>query len=222
MIGLRCRFIIIFSYSLAFFLFLMASFVSFDICEAALCALRNPDRDLKVLFPEATGYKSVPKDIDREAEAKIEEELGHQLDFSDIGIHTIYIALKGTKPIGLLHPHAERGTYGTIEIIWAFTIEGKIKDFLIQRSREKNTKDLISDEFRGQFIGKTEGFPFTIGDNKEINTEFLNPAKGPLKGSSVVAYAAKKVLLYNKYIFHREIREAYEQQNILGQQEITP
>ncbi len=169
--------------------------------EAALCAFRNPDRDVYVLFPEATGYRSVIKALDSEGKKKIEEFLGQSLDYDEGGEHTLYLILKGEEIIGIIHPHAERGRYGIVEMIWAITLDGKIIDFTIQRSRERGTKKLKSEEFRSQFRGKSLNDSFTIPGTKEINTDLIRPVKKSLKASSIVAYSAKKNLFLYKCFF---------------------
>lgn len=169
--------------------------------EAALCAFRNPDRDVYVLFPEATGYRSVIKILDNETREKTETFLGQDLDYDEYGEHTFYLILNGEKIIGIIRPHAEHGMYGIVEMIWALTPDGEIIDFLIQRSREKGTRSLKSDEFHGQFRGETWMTPFTEDASKKINIQLFKPVKGAEGISSIVAYSAKKNLFLYKLFF---------------------
>ena len=167
--------------------------------EAALCAFRNPDRGTYQLFPEATGYKAVIKELDTKAKESVEEFLGQPLDYDEDGGHTFYLVLKGEEVIGIIRPHAERGKYGIIEMIWGFTLDGKIKDFIIQRSREKGTYKLKSEEFRKQFRGKSLNDHFTITSTKDINANLIKPVEGAIISSSIIAYSAKKnLLLFSK------------------------
>lgn len=176
--------------------------------EAALCAFRNPDRDVYILFPEATGYRSIMKVLDSEGKKKIEEFLGQPLDYDESGEHTFYLILKGEEIIGIIRPHAERGRYGIVEMIWAITLDGKIIDFTIQRSRERGTRKLKSEEFHKQFRDKSLDYPFTIQQSKEINTSFINPIIEAFKVSSIVAYSAKKNLFLYKHFFPEYIRKS--------------
>ena len=167
---------------------------------AAVCVFRFPDRDVYKLYPKATNYKSVLKTIDKDTKQKIEALLGRPLDPDETEL-TFYEIYKGKELIGMIHPHAERGEYGTIEVVWAFTLDGKIIDFTIQRDREKKGKELNAQEFRRQFAGKDLNSPFVLENTKEINTKLLKPVQEADKGSSAIAYGAKKTLTFYKYLF---------------------
>ena len=167
---------------------------------AAVCVFRFPDRDVYKLYPKATNYKSVLKTIDKDAKGKIEAILGQPLDPDETEL-TFYEIYKGKELVGMIHPHAERGEYGTIEVVWAFTLNGKIIDFTIQRDREKKGKELNSPEFKKQFSGKDVSFPFVLENTREINTKLLKPVQDADIGSSAIAYGAKKTLAFYKYLF---------------------
>jgi len=180
---------------------LVLFFVLYRSSEAALCAFRNPDRDVYVLFPEATAYQSVTKVLNSEIQKKTEEFLGQSLDFDEDGEHTFYLILKGENVIGIIRPHAERGRYGIVEMVWAFTLDGKIIDFIIQRSRERGTRKLKSEDFHRQFKGKSLNDPFTIPGTKEINIDLIKPMNYTFIASSIVAYSGKKNLFLYKCFF---------------------
>jgi hypothetical protein len=167
---------------------------------AAVCVFRFPDRDVYKLYPKATNYKSVLKKVDKTAKGKIEALLGQSLEADETEL-TFYEVYKSKDLIGIIHPHAERGEYGTIEVVWAFTPDGKIIDFTIQRDREKKGKELNSPAFRKQFTGKDINFPFTVEKSREINSKLIKPVNGAEIGSSAIAYGAKKTLAFYEYLF---------------------
>jgi hypothetical protein len=167
---------------------------------AAVCVFRFPDRDVYKLYPKASNYKSVIKKIDKDAKGKIEALLGQPLDPDETEL-TFYEIYKGKEFIGMIHPHAERGEYGTIEVVWAFTRDGKITDFVIQRDREKKGKELNGSEFRKQFAGKDIESPFVLEKTRQINTKLIKPVEGADQGSSAIAFGAKKTLAFYKYLF---------------------
>jgi hypothetical protein len=167
---------------------------------AAVCVFRFPDRDVYKLYPKATNYKSVLKKVDKTAKGKIEALLGQSLEADETEL-TFYEVYKSKDLIGIIHPHAERGEYGTIEVVWAFTPDGKIIDFTIQRDREKKGKELNSPDFGKQFRGKDINFPFTVEKSREINSKLIKPVDGAEKGSSAIAYGAKKTLAFYKFLF---------------------
>lgn len=174
---------------------------SSDSSEAAMCAFRNPDKDIYVLFPKATGYRSVIKMLDKKAQEKVEEYLGQKIDFDEVGEHKFYLILKDKDVIGIIRPHAERGKYGIVEMVWAFTPDGRIRDYKIQRSRERNTDKVKCEEFRGQFKGKTLKVKFTETGSKKINSTVFKVLEKSERISSIVAYSAKKNLFLYKYFF---------------------
>lgn len=167
---------------------------------AAVCVFRFPDRDVYKLYPKATNYKSVLKTIDKDSKGKIEAVLGQPLDPDETEL-TFYEIYKGKELVGMIHPHAERGEYGTLEVVWAFTPDGKIIDFTIQRDREKKGKELNSPDFRKQFAGKDLSFAFVLENTREINSKLLKPVTDAEVGSSAIAYGAKKTLAFYKYLF---------------------
>lgn len=166
-----------------------------------MCAFRNPDKEIYGLFPKATGYRSVIKMLDKKTQEKVEEYLGQKLDFDEVGGHKFYLILKDKDVIGIIRPHAERGKYGIVEMVWAFTLDGKIRDYKIQRSRERNTDKAKCEEFRRQFKGKTLKVGFTETNSKKINSTLFKVLEKSERISSIVAYSAKKNLFLYKYFF---------------------
>ena len=110
---------------------------------AANCALRNPDRQIYEIFPEATSYRTVVAVVDDKQVAKVKEQYGLDLPFTDRGKHSLYIVMKDGIPIGFVHARVEVGVRGSVELVWAIDLDMRIRDFRVQRSREKHT-DKIS------------------------------------------------------------------------------
>ncbi len=122
--------------------------------EAANCSLRNPDRQIYAMFPDATSYRSVVAEVDQTLKALIEERLGRSLSFGDLGKHTIYIVLKETAPIGFVHARSEIGASGTVELVWALSLDLSIMDFRVQRARERNIQHIKTASFREKLVGQ--------------------------------------------------------------------
>ncbi len=121
--------------------------------QAANCALRNPDRQIYQIFPEATNYRSIVTRVDVDLKLRIEKELGSELSIADLGKHTAYLVLKDGVPLGFVHARTEAGRRGSIELVWAIDLDLSIKDFRVQRSRDKHTDVIESDGFRQKLIG---------------------------------------------------------------------
>jgi len=195
------------------FVLWMLSPLLVESSQAALCAFRNPDKDVYIFFPEATGYRSVVVKLDKKAQEKTEKYLGQKLDFDEVGEHTFYLVLKDKDVIGMIRPHAERGRYGIVEMVWALALDGKIKDFKIQRSRERGTDKVKREEFRRQFRGKTLKTAFTEANSKRINSRLFKVQEKSERLCSVVAFSAKKNLFLYKHFFPEYNRNAEEHTN---------
>ncbi len=84
----------------------------------ANCALRNPDREIFDMFPNATRYRSEVGKVDVRIRDRVEDELGFKLAFSDLGKHSLYLVYSDD----MLVPHPI--------IIFAFT--NSIHSFLMR------------------------------------------------------------------------------------------
>ena len=194
--------------SLAILSFISILFVFIDIAKAPPCVLRSPDKDVYTLYPDATGYKAVFRDMSLQMQSEIERFLGEPLGYGEKGSHCIYLVFKEEKPIGFIHPHSESGKYGAIEMLWAYTLEGKIIDFIIQRSREPKTNELRSELFRSQFKNKMLTDPFVLPVINELNREIITPVKRAEEVSYIIAYSAIKVGAFKKFVFMDVVDEA--------------
>ena len=84
------------------------------ICPATLaqanCALRNPDRQIYKIFPDASSYRTIVARVDDEKKDAIEATVGSPLARTDLGKHTIYVVLRDSVPIGFVHARMEIGS----------------------------------------------------------------------------------------------------------------
>lgn len=125
------------------------------IVSAANCALRNPDRQIYSMFPDATSYRSVEAFIDKEMKPVIEKTLGSPIALSDLGKHSLYVALNNNVPLGFVHARSEIGKSGSVELVWAMDLDMTIRDFRVQRSRERHTKVIKSASFHDRMVGNS-------------------------------------------------------------------
>lgn len=153
---------------------------------ADICVWRDPDRAMSRLFPSAGDYRTIDVKISPQALARIEKGLGKALDPGERA-NWIYYAITGRKGeiIGHVLTDAERGQYGTIEIVLGLGVDGKVAAIYIQRSRERD-KAMKSKEFLDQFIGKTVADPLRLGE--DINT-------GRSVATEQTAFGVRKMLV---------------------------
>lgn len=124
------------------------------------CELNDPDRDVKRLFPESTGFKTEYVSIARRGGdvllKKIEARLGDTYKgmFETIDVpYTMYRIYMGTEIIGFIHGVNQKGRYGGIQVFLALDLEGKIKAFYFQKLTNQSAALLRDPSFGKQFIG---------------------------------------------------------------------
>lgn len=126
------------------------------------CSLNDPDRDVKRLFPESTGYKTQfitieekgGKALAQEIEKKLEDKLDPIYESLDVP-YAYYTVLKGKEAIGRIHGVNQKGTYGGMQLILATDLEGKIISFYYQRISSPEAKKFRNSSFTNQFKGLT-------------------------------------------------------------------
>jgi hypothetical protein len=152
--------------------------------QASLCVWRKPDQDIKEFFPGAESYKTELKSVGDKGKA-IEKLIGAKLD-PDEHEFKFFRIIKDKKTIGTVMTHLGKGQYGAIEVVVAFKNDGKIIGVEIQRDREKKRKELRSEDFLGQFKGKTAKSALTVGNDIKL-------VEGARESSEAVAFAVKKL-----------------------------
>jgi len=127
----------------------LIAFESSSLLGAVGCDLNDPDRDVKRLFPESTGYKALYVSIARRAERRCSSRSsnasanGFKGLYENIDVpYTMYQIFKGTKVIGYIHGVNQKGHYGGIQVFLALDLEGTIKAFYIQKLTSKAAQGL--------------------------------------------------------------------------------
>jgi hypothetical protein len=132
------------------------------LLAAVGCELNDPDRDVRRLFPESTGFKTHYVSIARQGgEAllkKIEARLGDSFKglFETMDVpYTMYQIFKGAELIGYIHGVNQKGLYGGIQVFLALELEGRIRAFYFQKLTNQQAKLLRDPAFGLQFVGLT-------------------------------------------------------------------
>jgi hypothetical protein len=146
---------------------LIPAALGFVLAAAALslyaavgCDLNDPDRDVKRLFPESTGYKTLYVSISKkggdELLRRIEARLGDAFtglyETADVP-YTMYEIHKDADVIGYIHGTNQKGTYGGLQVFLALDPKGVIRGFYFQKLTSRAAKAFRSLSFGEQFIG---------------------------------------------------------------------
>jgi len=173
------------------FLGLGASLILASVSYAAVgCTLNDPDRDVKRLFPEATGYKTefiTIKEVGgQELFNKIEQQVGDNLDtvYETIDVpYAFYDVLQGKDVIAHIHGVNQKGKYGGMQLILATDLKGKIVNFFYQKMSSPEATKFMDNNFTKQFIGLSlddflKGKISAEDPTKESREDFLATLRG--------------------------------------------
>ena len=132
------------------------------VFAATGCSLNDPDRDVKRLFPESTGYRTefitIKEAGGQELYQSIEKELGDKFDdiYETIDVpYAFYDVLKGKDIIAHIHGINQKGKYGGMQLILATDLNGKVLDFFYQKMSSPEAAKFMDKNFTKQFIGLT-------------------------------------------------------------------
>ena len=142
------------------FAWAMFGLIMAPLSAAVGCDLNDPDRDVKRLFPESTGYKTLYVSIDqkggagllREVEARLGDRFQGLYETVDVP-YTMYQIFRGKELIGYIHGVNQKGRYGGIQVFLALDLEGTIRAFYFQKLTSQYAKSLRDAKFGEQFVG---------------------------------------------------------------------
>jgi hypothetical protein len=124
------------------------------------CDLNDPDRDVKRLFPESTGYKTLyvsiaqkgGKALLRQVEARLGDHFRGLYETTEVP-YTMYQVFRGEELIGYIHGVNQKGQYGGVQVFLALDLEGTIRAFYFQKLTSQYAKSLRDAKFGEQFVG---------------------------------------------------------------------
>jgi hypothetical protein len=116
--------------------------------------LADPQKCVFGAFPEADGYQAIVRDVDVAARRAIETALPFRVHFNELGAHSLYVALRGHRPLGLVYMRREESAWGLADVEWAMTLDLRVVGFRFQRARSRQPHPVESSEFGRQLIGQ--------------------------------------------------------------------
>ena len=138
----------------------LISLIISPLFAAVGCDLNDPDRDVKRLFPDSTGYKTLYVSIAqkggeallREVEARLGDRFQGLYETIEVP-YTMYQVFRGKELIGYIHGVNQKGQYGGIQVFLALDLEGTIRAFYFQKLTSQHAKSLRDAKFGQQFVG---------------------------------------------------------------------
>jgi hypothetical protein len=183
------------------------------------CDLNDPDRDVKRLFPQSTGYKTLYVSIAKkggeallkEVEARLGDTFKGLFETADVP-YTMYQIFKGDELIGYIHGVNQKGTYGGLQVFLALDREGVIRGFYYQKLTSKAAKLFREPAFGSQFIGLSlkdfsrydvvsgkEDPPGPVSRIKNPDPESEQDFRATLRATKKNLILADEFLLGNRY-----------------------
>jgi len=178
------------------------------------CDLNDPDRDVKRIFPESTGYKTTYLSIKDggglQQLSRVINRLGDNFSgpYENIDVpYTLYEIKKGTATLGYIHGVNQKGTYGGIQVFLALDPQGTIQGFYIQKLTSRAATQLRSKSFARQFVGLSlkdfDGYNVPFGRAEGPVAAVRNPAPGAVWDFRAVMRAVKKnLILMDEFVYH--------------------
>jgi len=158
------------------------------VYAAVGCDLNDPDRDVKRLFPDSTGYKtlyvSISKrggdDLLKKIEARLGDKFTGLFETADVP-YTMYEVSKGGELIGYIHGVNQKGTYGGLQVFLALDLKGVIKGFYFQKLTSKAGKAFRDTAFGDQFLGLSleDFYKYDVVSGKEKPSGPVSRIKNP-------------------------------------------
>jgi hypothetical protein len=194
----------------AFIILTLVIFLSPMAYADAYCSLRDPVAQIKQLYPQKTNQLSIVKTVDAHTRRQVKLALpSNDLHFSELGQHTLYVAMKDTEALGYVHVRSEQSKWGLVEIIWALDKNLQIKNFTFQRCRSPKKKLIDNKDFKNVFIGKNfeELKTLLSSDGITANDMLLVKAEDAPELASVVLRCALKTLLITDILWGEELKK---------------
>lgn len=199
-------------------LLLSGLLVNLPLSGAVGCDLNDPARDIKMLFPQSTGFRtfyvSVADSGGQKLLEKIENRLGDRFSglFETIDVpYTVYEIYKNNELIGYVHGVNQKGRYGGIQVFLALTPSGEILSFYVQKFTGRGAREFRSPQFSAQFVGlKLQDFDnYQVQSRQEIPPGPISQIKNPVPDSEddfrAILRAVKKNLVLMKFlVFNRQ------------------
>ncbi len=178
------------------------------LSAAVGCDLNDPDRDVKRLFPESTGYKTLYVSIAQKGGAallhEVEARLGDRFQglYETIDVpYTMYQIFRGKELIGYIHGVNQKGRYGGIQVFLALDLEGRIRAFYFQKLTSQYAGSLRDAKFGEQFVGLSlkDFYGYDVAGRQATGesrvAQIQNPAPEAESDFRAALRAAKKNLI---------------------------
>lgn len=121
----------------------------------AYCSLRDPNRIIQEIFPDATGFRSFLRKVTPKHAETLKSELPIDFDSREFTTHTLYAVHKNGRILGYVQSRTEEAEWGLAEIIWVLDAELKLSTFRFQRCRSRWKTKVEGDSLQTALRGRS-------------------------------------------------------------------
>jgi len=149
-----------------------------------LCPWREPEADMKALFPGATRYEAETKILSG-LRLELQARLGRMPSGEENSLHLFRI-YRDRIALGTVVTRRVKGDFGAIELVLAIGPDRQVRGWRLQRSREPAAiLEALSDPaWQRSFEGKTADNPWQLGrDIPAVAPVALNSAAAVVEGA---------------------------------------
>lgn len=194
------------------------------------CDLNDPDRDVRRLFPDSTGYKaayvSIVKKGGTELLRRVEDRLGDRFqglfETADVP-YTMYTVFKGDAVIGYIHGVNQKGSYGGLQVFLALDTAGTIRALYFQKLTAKNAKAFRDPSFGRAFEGLSldDFYAYDVRSGTETRAGAVGRIANPAPGAeddfrSVLRAVKKNLILVDEFLLDNRHLSAFKPSNAGG------
>jgi len=196
-----------FRWSIAFCVIVSICLQGNSVHGQAFCALRDPATMIYEFYPDATTYKSIVRTVDNQVREYVGSKLPFSIHFNELGKHSLYVPIKDSKPLGVVHARSEAGNHGLTEIVWSLTPNLEVKDFAFQRCRSRARSAVESDDFKKQIIGMrfNDLKNLLSQDGQSLAHGKLKPKYQSMPIATTVVRSALKTISVSKSAWRRDL-----------------
>jgi len=151
---------------------------------APLCPWREPQADLRQVFPAATRYEIETRILSGQR-LELAQRLGRTPTGDENALHLYRIYHENT-PLGAVVVRRVKGAYGAIELVLAADTDRRVCGLLLQRSREPEpiARALQSPDWLHSFNGKGADRAWQLGrEIPDVLPEARSSAQAVLEGA---------------------------------------
>ncbi len=179
---------------------------------AVSCELNNPAVDVPRLFPGSTSYKVIYFSFSSRGGEPVYKRVVGRLGgvpvlYAPLDVpYVLYEIYKGTEKIGYIHGVNQKGQFGVLEVFVSLDLEGRIKQFYLQRVAGQWASKFTARKFGAQFVGMTlkdfADYDFIAGKGTGRLAAVTNPAPEALTDFLGLLRALNKNLILMDEFFY--------------------